>query len=93
MKNIDFNSSQIQLTIILKLNQLKRNSLSSLSYEHLEDALRYYKWSKKSPSSLHEAVNDILSLTVDEIVKVAAQRAILDGSKKQISDFSDLLGG
>ena len=68
MEKIDLENRQIQLTMLLKLQQLQREALPSLQYKNIEDALRFWKWRKKTPRTLHEAVNDIRSLSADEIV-------------------------
>lgn len=93
MEKIDLENRQIQLTIVLKLQQLQRDYLSNLTYQNIEDALRYWKWKKKTPYTLHEAVNDILSLTADEIVRFLSNRAIIEGSSQSLNDFQDLIGG
>ena len=93
MEKIDLNNRQIQLTIVLKLQQLQREFIPNLTYQNVEDTLRYWKWRKKMPYSLHEAVDDILSLTADEIVQLLSQRAIVDGYRKTLNDFQDLIGG
>ena len=93
MEVIDLRSRQIQLTLILKLQQLQRDCLASLTYQNVEDTLKYWKWRKNPPRSLHVAVNDILSLTADEIVRVLSQRAIIEGYRHNLNDFEDLIGG
>ncbi len=91
--NVDYEDKQIQMTIALKLQKLQRDAIPSLTYQNIEDTLRHLKWKKKAPRTLHEAVNDILSLTADEIVRLLSQRAIIDGFRASIEDFDDLLGG
>lgn len=93
MEKIDLDNRQIQLTIVLKLQQLQRDALPGLRYQNIEDTLRYWKWRKRTPRTLHEAVNDILSLTADEIVRILSQRAIVDGYRQSLNDFEDLIGG
>ncbi len=93
MEKISLDNRQIQLTVVLKLQQLRREAIPSLTYQNIEDTLKYWKWRKKMPRTLHEAVNDILSLTADEIVQLLSQRAIVDGYRQSLSDFQDLIGG
>lgn len=93
MEKIDLENRQIQLTIVLKLQQLQRDYLSNLTYQNIEDTLRYWKWKKKTPRTLHEAVNDILSLTADEVVQLLSSRAIVEGYNQSLNDFEDLIGG
>lgn len=93
MEKIDLENRQIQLTIVLKLQQLQRDYLPNLTYQNIEDTLRYWKWKKKTPRTLHEAVNDILSLTADEVVQLLSSRAIIEGYNQSLNDFQDLIGG
>lgn len=93
MEKIDLENRQIQLTIVLKLQQLQRDYLPNLTYQNIEDTLRYWKWKKKTPRTLHEAVNDILSLTADEVVQLLSNRAIIEGYNQSLNDFQDLIGG
>lgn len=91
MEYLDINNKQIQLSIVLKLHELQRNDLDSLTYENIEDYLKLFVWKKGFPNSLHEAVNDILSVTADQVVKFLSKQAIIDGYYKPLSDFKDLL--
>lgn len=93
MEKIDLENRQIQLTIVLKLQQLQRDYLPNLTYQNIEDTLRYWKWKKQTPRTLHEAVNDILSLTADEVVQLLSSRAIIEGYNQSLNDFQDLIGG
>ena len=89
----DVNNTLVQLTMVLKLQQLKRDELPSLSYENLEDFLTEKLWAVRLPSTLHEAADDILNVQANEIVRWLSKRAIIDGSRTQLEDFSDVIGG
>ena len=89
----DVNNTLVQLTMVLKLQQLKRDELPSLSYENLEDFLTEKLWAVRAPSTLHEAADDILNVPANEIVRWLSKRAIIDGSRSQLEDFSDVIGG
>ena len=89
----DTENSLIQLTMILKMQKLKRGPLPSLSYENLEDFLNQSLWRNGAPSSLHEAVDQVLSIEVSDIVRFLSRRAIVDGSKADLKDFTDVIGG
>lgn len=93
MDILDLDSKQIQITLVLKLQQLQREQLPGLNYKNLEDVLMKLVWKRKQPKTLHEAVNDILSLTADQIVRFLSNQAIIEGSYQELSEFSDLLGG
>ena len=66
--------SRIKLLIYLKVSQLCREEMSSLKYRHVVDYLRIYKWKKSLPFSFHEATNDIISITAEEIVAFLAKQ-------------------
>lgn len=93
MQQLNVDNKQIQLAIVLKLQQLKREQLPSLEYQHIEDVLFKLKWKNVSPISLHDAVNDILSLSADEVVAYLSKQAIVEGYYQNINEFSDLMGG
>lgn len=93
MEKFDIHNSQIELSIVLKLQQLQRESLPGLTYQNLEDVLYRFKWAHRPPRTLHDAVNDILSLSADKIVQALSKLAIIDGYNKNLMDFSDLIGG
>lgn len=87
------NQRQLQLTIALRLNMIQRQSLPQLTYTQIEETLLKWKWKNRRPTSLNEAVNDVLSLSADEIVAYLSTQAVIEGQKKSISEFEDLIGG
>lgn len=91
MQEFDISNRQIQLTIVLKLNQLQRQSYPNLTYDNLVDVLVDWKWKRNVPASLHEAVNDILSLSADTVIQFMSKKAIIDGYRTSLSDYNDLL--
>lgn len=93
MESLDLADKQIQLTLMLKLQQLQREQLPGLNYKNLEDVMAKLVWKRNRPKSLHEAVNDILSLSADQIVRFLSKQAIIEGYHQELSEFSDLLGG
>lgn len=93
MESLDLADKQIQLTLRLKLQQLQREQLPGLNYKNLEDVMAKLVWKRNRPKSLHEAVNDILSLSADQIVRFLSKQAIIEGYHQELSEFSDLLGG
>ena len=82
----------IKLAIALKAHQLKREQLSSLTYHHVESAL-IGKWKYEKVYSVHQAINDIMSISASEVVAYLSNEAILLGSKMKLNDFEDLFGG
>lgn len=91
MQEFDISNRQIQLTIVLKLHQLQRQQYPNLTYDNLVDVLVDWKWKRSVPASLHEAVNDILSLNVDTVIQFMSKKAIIDGYRANLSDYNDLL--
>ncbi|MBR5289377.1 MAG: hypothetical protein IKU28_00075 [Erysipelotrichaceae bacterium] len=91
MQEFDITNRQIQLTIVLKLNQLQRLQYPNLTYDNLVDVLVDLKWKRKIPTSLHEAVNDILTLDADTVIQYMSKQAIIDGYRSVLSSYNDLL--
>lgn len=92
-EKIGIENTLVQLTMVLKLQQLKRGGLPSLSYDNLEDYISGKLWLKQRPDSLHKAADEILSIDPQEIVRFLSKQAIVDGSAKKLEDFSDIIGG
>ena len=90
---IDPHNRQLQLAMVLKLQMLQREGLAQLSYQQLEHVLFGWVWRKGVPLSLHEAVEDLFRINADEIVVILSKQAIMDGSKKNLSDYTDLIEG
>jgi hypothetical protein len=90
---IDQSNRQLQLAMVLKLQMLQRDGLAQLSYQQLERVMFGWMWRKGIPISLHEAIEDLFRLNADEVVVVLSKQAIMDGSKKNLSDFNDLIEG
>lgn len=89
----DVNNTMVQLTMVLKLQQLKSSELPSLHYENLEDFLKESLWKKGAPDSIHQAADEILSVTAADIVRFLSRKAVSDGAKQNLEDFSDIIGG
>lgn len=86
-------NSFVHLVMKCKLNDLQRNELASLTLDHIEDTCTGYLWAFKSPSTLEEAVRDVMSLQLGDIVGYLSSRTLIEGSMMSLSDFSDLIGG
>lgn len=87
------NDKHIKLAIALKTSQLKREELSSLTYEHVENALKGFVWFHKKPESVHEAVDDIFKINANEVVQYLTSQAVIVGSHMKLNEFNDLIGG
>ena len=88
----DWNNRLIQLTMVIKLQQMQRNGLPKAIYDYLEEYLKEDLWTDKVPVSLHEAVNDIMSIDVKDIVVFLSRKAVIDGSRLHLEDFADIIG-
>ena len=93
MNEFDILDGQIQLTLLLHLHKLQRDFSYSITFDNLVDTLMGSIWKKRLPKSLHEAVNDILSLSADQVIRFLSTKAIIDGYKADLSEFNDLIGG
>lgn len=89
----DVNNTYIQLVMVLKLQKLKKNEIPTLRYENLEDYLTLCLWKRGCPKSLHVAINQVLSVKAQDIVRFLARDAIVRGSTRDLSEFTDLIGG
>ncbi len=92
-ETFDINNTLVQLTLVLKLQQLKREKIPSLNYGNLEDYLAYNLWKKKNPGSLHAAADAIMAIEADDVIRFLSKRAVIDGANQQLDDFTDIIGG
>jgi len=89
----DADNTLCQLMMVLKMQKLQREALPSLSYENLEDYLKESLWKNGCPKSLHQAADDILSVTADDLVRFLSRKALVDGKKSSLEEYSDVIGG
>ncbi len=92
-ERFDVNHIQVQMLMVIKLQQLQRDSLPSLTYQNLEDYISNQLWKQKIPRTLYVAANDVLSVTASDIVRFLALHAAGFGGNSSLEDFSDLIGG
>lgn len=78
----------IKLAITLKVNEMKRTQLSSLTYQHVESTLKE-QWKKAMPISMHEAVNEIMKLHANDVVASLSMQAMVM-QKVNFHEFDDL---
>ena len=86
-------NKQIQLSIVIKLQELQRTCNENLTYEEIESYLIDHLWRMQMPNTLHFAVNDILSITADKLIRYLSVKAKKDSYKQNIADFEDFIGG
>lgn len=86
-------SDIIRMMIFLKINQLKREQLDSLTYTHIVNVLFYIIWDRKLPNTIHEAVDDIMKLEAKDVVTALHTLALIEGSKMTLDKIDSILGG
>lgn len=86
-------SDIIKMMIFLKINQLKREQLDSLTYTHIVKVLFYIIWDCKLPNTIHEAVDDIMKLEAKDVVTALHTLAMIEGSKMSLDKIDSILGG
>lgn len=83
----------LSVAMEVQLMKLQREGLARLTLDQLIDTIYGLRWRKEQPKSISACVNDILTITRDEIVIFLTQKAIIDGYSSKLSDFEDLIGG
>ncbi|MBW9212296.1 MULTISPECIES: post-transcriptional regulator [Terrabacteria group] len=89
----DVNHPSVQLAMVLKLEQMKRTQVPTLSYSDLEDYLTLFIWKNGISDSLTEAVDTIWKIEAKDIIRFLSVQAIREGAKMPITDFSEMIGG
>lgn len=84
------NDKNIALTIALKYNQLKRDSLENLEIKQFVHYIFDHKWRKETPETVPLAVVDIMESDADNIVAYLSKFAIVEGKHKTLGDYNDL---
>ncbi len=92
-EQFDINNTQVQMILVVKLQQLQREVLPTLTYRCLEEYVSEKLWKDKLPSSLHDAADQILRVTADDIVHYMSRKALFEGRRGKLSDFADVIGG
>ncbi|MCF0113820.1 MAG: hypothetical protein HUJ56_00595 [Erysipelotrichaceae bacterium] len=86
-------STKIELAMVLRLQQLRSEGNTNITYDQLEGTLKGTKWKDGTMKSLHEIVDDILSVSVEDIVRFYSKEAQLEGYYGDMDSFDDILGG
>ena len=50
-------------------------------------------WRNKSPRTLNQAVDVVWNVAANDIVRFLSTQAVIDGAKKNLEDFADVIGG
>jgi hypothetical protein len=93
MPHDDGFSTQIKLTMTLRLGMIQNEALPHLSYEQFENALWKIKWSEGYPKHIHQIIDDIMRLSAEEIVSHLSTQSVIESRHQTLSDFSTLFGG
>ena len=83
----------IQTTIYLKVNQMKREALPTLKYEHLLEVMMAYAWKDYVSYPLNQAVDDIMKIKVEEVVGKLHALALMKGSMMSPDAIDEMMGG
>lgn len=89
----DIHQTSVQMIMAVHLQQLRRDGQPALTYADLEDYLAESLWKRKAPASLHEAADDVLHVTSDDVIRFLAQKAAVNGASGNLAEFADLIGG
>lgn len=93
MKQYSIENIEIQFMLVLKLQQLQREGLPSLTYRSLEDYVQRHIFRVQQVTSLHQAAKLVMKIACKDIVIAMSQQAIIDGKKQKLEDFMDMIGG
>ena len=80
----------VKMILVLKLHQLQREELATLTYENLLDYLFGYRWQKEFPETLNEIASDVFSIQASDIVAYLSFSAIKDAREHTPEEYSDL---
>ncbi len=86
----DVNHPKVQLALVLKLQQLKRTQISTLTYNDLEDYLALVILKKETCDSLSQAVDLIWKIEAKDIIRFLSNQVIRDSAKKNLLDFAKI---
>ncbi len=81
--NSVIHSNEFKLAVFLKIKQLRRNELTTLTYTHIIKVLHFLKWKKMPPQSIHLAIHDVFDLSIGEIVATLHMLALIDGTQME----------
>lgn len=86
----DVNHPKVQLALVLKLQQLKRTQISTLTYNDLEDYLALVILKKETCDSLSQAVDLIWKIEAKDVIRFLSNQVIRDSAKKNLLDFAKI---
>lgn len=86
-------NSIVRLTIFLKISQLRREQLSTLTYTHIVNVLFFLIWKQKMPATINQAVNDIMKLEAKDVVSALHTLAMIEGYSMSLDNIDSFLGG
>ncbi|MBR2825014.1 MAG: hypothetical protein IKE51_01935 [Solobacterium sp.] len=87
----DIDNTEVQMTLVIKLQQLQHDANPYFTYQNLEDYMENAIWSKKKPHRLSDAVNDIMQIEGRDLIKYLAKKALTNSASSTLDDFTDLI--
>jgi len=82
---------QISFLLNLKLSNLRREKLSTLTYQQIEHTLLTTRWAKGRPMHINTIARDIDELTVEDIVNCLTREAMV--GKNDLTELTDQIKG
>lgn len=90
---LDVNDPGVALILVLKLQQLKRDSIPQLEYDTLEAYVQQCLWHENAPERLYEAADAILNIHGRDVIRWYAVQSVREAGKEDISAYADVIGG
>ena len=93
MSNVHFDiyNTEVQMTLVIKLQQLQHETNAHFTYQNLEEYMENCVWISKKPMRISDAVNDIMQIQGSDIIKYLARKAITNSAASTLDDFTDLI--
>lgn len=86
-------TQQFELMMTLKLQQLHRQGLQGVTIQDLSRIFTQFIWKQKKPARLSDAVNQILNISMDDIVRYLALDSQIQGKKSSLEDYVYMFKG
>lgn len=83
--------NQIDLAIAIKTSQIQREELKNITSKHVKDTLMGTVWKMNKPKTVSKAIDDILKISVNEIVAYLSTQAIIQGGMMDENDIDAIL--
>lgn len=93
MASVVYNTQNpyVQMVMIVHMYDIQMKILPTLNYADIEDYLNGYLWRKAYPQSLNKAVEDILAISAEDIIRYLSKKAVIEGYSGNLADFADVI--